>query len=96
MKLLLPIILAVLFVLFPVYGFAADTVIGDVMCNVTEWMHGTTGEGLATLAMIMLGILALFNKISWNVAIIHAVGGVLIVGASALVTSLGTGGTGCL
>ncbi len=98
----LPILIftAVFVLLLPSTGFATiastDTVIGDVMCNVSNWMHGSTGKGLATLGIVMLGILALFNKISWNLAIIHAVGGVLIVGASSLVTAMNAGGTGCI
>lgn len=90
------IVIAMLLVLFlPEASFAVDTAIGDMMCTVSGWMLGNTGKGLATLGMIMLGILALLGKISWGLVIIHAVGGVLIVGASSLVTALGTAGTGC-
>ncbi len=95
MRLLIVLMVATLLVLLPEASFAVDTEIGDMMCTVSGWMLGNTGKGIATLAMIMLGILALMGKISWNIAIIHAVGGVLIVGASSLVTALGTGGTGC-
>ncbi len=94
------LLLTTLFILLlPSSSFAlvvTDTVIGNMMCVVSDWMHGSTGEGIATLGIIMLGILALFNKISWNIAIIHAVGGAIIVAASSIVNSLNAGGTGCI
>ena len=97
----LPIfIFTTLFVLLlPSTGFAlvaTDTVIGDMMCAVSGWMDGNTGKGLGTLGMITIGVLAIFNKISWGMAIIHAVGGIMIIGASSLVTAMNAGGTGCL
>ena len=96
---LVPILTLTIFfvLLLPDVSFAANTTIGNMMCNVSGWMQGSTGRGIATLAMIMLGLLALFNKISWGLAIIHAVGGAIIVGASSIVTvMMNTPGiTGC-
>lgn len=84
------------FVLFPSVGFAAnDTPIGDMLCNVCGWATGNTGKGIATLSIVMLGILALMNKISWNMAILHIVGIGLLEGAATFVTAINAGGTGC-
>lgn len=81
---------------FPSVGFAANaTPIGNILCNVSGWATGNTGKGIATLSIVMLGILALFNKISWNMAILHIVGIALLEGAAAFVTAMDAGGTGC-
>jgi type IV secretory pathway VirB2 component (pilin) len=96
---LLTLYVAVIFLTLPDAAYAlpvaTDTVIGNMMCNVTGWMFGTTGKGIATLSVIMLGILALFNKISWGMGILHIVGIALIEGAAVVVNSLNAGGTGC-
>lgn len=98
LKLILGIVFSSLLVfLFPEISFAAavDTPIGGMLCNVSGWADGNTGRGIATLAVVMLGILALLNKISWNMAIIHIVGAALLTGASVFITALNVGGTGC-
>lgn len=98
MHLVVFIVFSSLFVfLSPEIGFAAavDTPIGGMLCNVSSWADGNTGRGIATLAVIMLGILALLNKISWNMAIIHIIGAALLTGASVFISALGVGGAGC-
>ena len=66
-----------------------------MLCTATGWVDGNAGHGIITLSVIIMGILALLNKISWNIALLHIVGTALIVGASAMVTALNAGGTGC-
>lgn len=83
--------------IFPESGFAGDdTAIGNMLCIVSSWANGNAGEGLATLAVIIIGILAINNKISWGIAIIHVVGVALLAGAGSIITALNVGGSGCV
>lgn len=94
---LLILSLIIVFLALPdaAYALPTDTIVGNMMCSVTEWMLGSTGRGIATLSIVMLGILSLLNKISWGMGILHIVGIGLIEGAAITVTSLNAGGTGC-
>lgn len=82
---------------FPEFALAAaaDTAVGDMLCQVSGWATGNTGRGIATLSVVIMGILALFNKITWNFAILHIAGIALLEGASAFVNALNAGGAGC-
>jgi type IV secretion system protein VirB2 len=75
-------------------GGGGDT-IGNVLCNVVEWFTGPVGQGIATLAIIVVGIGALMGKVSWGMAIIVGIGVAVIFGAPSIVSELGAGGTGC-
>ena len=92
------VMLSAVVAMMPDMAFAltsTDTVIGTMMCTVVGWFLGSAGQGLATLAIIVIGVGALMGKVSWGMAIIVGLGISLIFGASALVTSLGSTGTGC-
>ncbi len=80
---------------FATAATASDTVIGNMMCSVVGWFLGNTGKGLATIAIIVIGIGALMGKVSWGMAIIVGLGISLIFGASALVSSFGGDIEGC-
>jgi type IV secretion system protein VirB2 len=69
--------------------------IGNLLCNVVAWFTGRVGQGIATLAIIVIGIGALMGKVSWGMAIIVGIGVAVIFGAPAIVSELGTGGSGC-
>lgn len=73
------------------YGGAADdsSVIGDLLCNVAGWFTGSVGKGIATLAIIVIGIGALMGKVSWGMAIIVGLGVAVIFGAPTIVNELG-------
>jgi type IV secretion system protein VirB2 len=71
----------------------ADT-IGDLLCNVADWFTGPIGQGIATLAIITVGIGALMGKVSWGMAIIVGIGVAVIFGAPEIVGELGEG-SGC-
>lgn len=71
----------------------AEGVIGDVLCDVAGWFTGTIGQGIATLAVIIIGIGALMGKVSWGMAIIVGIGVAVIFGASTIVGELS--GSGC-
>ena len=72
---------------------SGDTVIAKAFCNVIAWFTGTTGKGIATLAIIVIGVGALMGKVSWGMAIIVGIGVALIFGAAALVNSIAGGQT---
>lgn len=61
----------------------------NVLCNVVNWFTGGIGAGIATLAIIVVGIGALMGKVSWGMAIIVGLGVGVIFGASTVVDALG-------
>ena len=69
--------------------------IGNVLCNVVEWFNGPIGQGIATLAIIVIGIGALMGKVSWGMAIIVGISVAVIFGAGQIVSELGANGSGC-
>lgn len=69
-------------------------VLGGLLCNVAAWFTGSVGQGIATLAIIVIGIGALMGKVSWGMAIIVGLGVAVIFGAPQIVQELG-GGDGC-
>ena len=69
-------------------------VLGGLLCGVAAWFTGSVGQGIATLAIIVIGIGALMGKVSWGMAIIVGLGVAVIFGAPQIVTELG-GGDGC-
>ena len=74
-----------------------DTALANVLCNVVGWFNGKIGAGIATLAIIVIGIGALMGKVSWGMAIIVGIGVGIIFGAPTIVTALSGGkdGGGC-
>lgn len=69
--------------------------IGDLLCRVAGWFTGRVGQGIATLAIIVIGIGALMGKVSWGMAIIVGIGVAVIFGAPIIVDELGGGAQGC-
>jgi type IV secretory pathway VirB2 component (pilin) len=54
--------------------YAGSGGLGDVLCNAAALVNGSLGRGLATTVIIMLGIGAMFGKVSWGLACIVGVG----------------------
>ncbi|PZP86280.1 MAG: hypothetical protein DI582_03475 [Azospirillum brasilense] len=73
-----------------------STILGDLLCGVADWFNGAVGKGIATLAIIVIGVGALMGKVSWGMAIIVGLGVAVIFGAPTIVDELAGGGTGCL
>jgi type IV secretory pathway VirB2 component (pilin) len=67
--------------------------IGSLLCTVADWFTGPVGSGIATLAILVIGIGALMGKVSWGMAIIVGIGVAVIFGADQIVRELG--GSGC-
>jgi type IV secretory pathway VirB2 component (pilin) len=61
-------------VLLPSPVWAIDTPMGYVLCQVVGFFYGNLGRGLATMAVIVVGIGATLGKVSWGLAITVAVG----------------------
>jgi type IV secretory pathway VirB2 component (pilin) len=74
--------------------FAADA-LGNALCKVAQLAMGKAGRGIATLAVIILGIGATLGKVSWGMAMIVTVGIAVIFNAETLATHVGAGGTAC-
>jgi len=64
------------------------TAITTVLCNVVTTLQGPVGKGIATIALVVLGIGLFIGKLSWPVALATAVGIGIIFGAPQLVTWL--------
>ena len=73
----------------------AGTPIANVLCTVGGWFTGPVGKGIATLAIIVIGVGALMGKVSWGMAIIVGVGVAVIFGAEQIVDQLGAGTYDC-
>ena len=69
-------------------------VMGDLLCGVAGWFTGSVGKGIATLAIIVIGIGALMGKVSWGMAIIVGLGVAIVFGAPTIVNELG-GNSNC-
>jgi type IV secretion system protein VirB2 len=98
MSLALCLFAAYTVMLAPVDANATQT-IGSLLCGVVSWFTGTIGQGIATLAIIIIGIGALMGKVSWGMAIIVGIGVALIFGAPTLVDEIASfnpeSGQGC-
>ena len=85
-----------MFIMLPDMAFAAnndykssgETVLSNLFCNVISWFTGATGKGIATIAIIVIGVGALMGKVSWGMAIIVGIGVALIFGAAGLVNNI--------
>ncbi len=75
-------------------GSTSGSTIGDLLCNVAYWFMGSIGQGIATLAVIVLGIGALMGKVSHGMVLVTLVGIAVIFGAPGIVEDL-TGQTAC-
>ena len=79
----------------PDYALAKNPV-NDALCHIAWALIGTTGKGMMTISVIIIGIGAAFQKISWNQAGILGVGIAMVFGSTALIANF-TGATtnGC-
>jgi type IV secretion system protein VirB2 len=75
------------------YGGSEPTALSNVLCNVVSWFTGSIGAGIATLAIIVIGIGALMGKVSWGMAIIVGIGVGVVFGAPTIVSALGATST---
>lgn len=91
MSLVMAFVAAYAVALLPMDVMAQDEpgALVNVLCNVVGWFTGSIGAGIATLAIIVIGIGALMGKVSWGMAIIVGLGVGVIFGAPTIVNALG-------
>ena len=68
-----------------------QTAMGNVLCKVVDMVYGNLGRGLATLAVIIIGVGATLGKVSWGLAITVGVGISVIFNAENIVDLLDAG-----
>ncbi len=78
---------AVLFLLMQT-AYATATPMGDVLCSIVGMVYGNLGRGLATLAVVIIGVGATLGKTSWGLAMTVAVGIAVIFNAEYVVDLL--------
>ena len=96
MSLVMALVATYAVMLLPMDAMAGEPdALKDVLCNVVGWFTGSIGAGIATLAIIVIGIGALMGKVSWGMAIIVGLGVGVIFGAPTIVEALGGNGASC-
>ena len=72
---------------------------GSVLCYVVSLVYGNLGRGLATLAVVIIGIGATLGKVSWGLAITVGIGIAVVFNANliadAFINASGAGAIGC-
>ncbi len=77
-------------------ALATSTPMGTVLCTIVDFIYGNLGRGLATLAIIVVGVGATLGKVSWGLAMTVAVGISVIFNAKWIANNMGLGaGGGC-
>lgn len=70
------------------YAITGYTPVGIVLCNVVTMIWSDIGRGIATIAVMVMGIMAAIGKASWGQALLLAIGISLVFGAPAIVPQL--------
>lgn len=60
-----------------------------VLCAFAGYAQGNLGKGIATLAVITIGISAAFGRASWTQVVLVSVGISVAVGAATLLSTVG-------
>jgi type IV secretory pathway VirB2 component (pilin) len=70
--------------------------VGNAICQVPiAVITGNVGRGIATIGIIVLGVMATLGRITWTQAVVVGVGISVIFGAAAVVRMLATQGVDC-
>lgn len=77
------------------FDASAGTTMSQVLCNGYNWVTSNAGKGVATLAVLTLGFMALLGRINWGLAIMACVGIAIIFSAPTIVNAVSSDGTGC-
>ncbi len=72
---------ALVAIVLPEMSYAIDGQLKNALCAVVNASHGSVAKGLATLAVVFVGIGAFFGKANWGLVIITAVGIGMLFGA---------------
>lgn len=74
-------------------AFAADSGsifggIDSLLTTINTALSGTTGRGIATVALIVIGIACLSGRMSWLTGLVWCIGLAIVVGAGQIVNSI--------
>lgn len=72
----------------PAFALSGFTPVGIVLCNVVTMIWSDIGRGIATIAVMIMGIMAALGKATWGQALLLAVGISLTFGAPIIVPQL--------
>ena len=82
------ILLVIIIAFLPDIAVASNPA-GTTLCTVVGWFSGKVGAGLATLSILIIGIMALMGQISWTKCLLAEIDVVLIFGAGWFVEEFG-------
>ncbi len=75
-------------------GGGVTSLIDQTANTILGWMNGTLSRSLAVIAIMVLGIMAMFGKLAWETAIKVVIGVVLVFGAASIVNLIATNNSG--
>ncbi|MDE3015516.1 MAG: TrbC/VirB2 family protein [Pseudomonadota bacterium] len=61
---------------------------GNILCYILAIIYGNLGRAIATIGVIMIGLGALFGKVTWGMAIIVTIGISVVFASSVLVSDV--------
>lgn len=73
----------------------SNDAISTTICKIVNQLTGPVGRGIATVAVVFVGIGLFLGKMSWGLAIAVGIGIGAIFGAAQIVSLLGDGTTAC-
>ena len=86
--------LSALVLMLPEASFANNDPITNTVCKIVNQLTGLVGRGIATVAVVFVGIGLFLGKMSWGLAIAVGIGIGAIFGAAQIVSLLDEGNTG--
>ena len=86
------ILLLLLLVLVPYYGFATTNFqeVGNLACAIAKTVSGNVAKAIATIGIVFLGARAFVGKLDWATVLIVALGIFIVFGFKPLIETIGT------
>jgi type IV secretory pathway VirB2 component (pilin) len=88
------ILLLLLLVLVPYYGFATTATnfqeVGNLACAIAKTVSGNIAKAIATIGIVFLGARAFVGKLDWPTVLIVALGIFIVFGFEPLIKTIGT------
>lgn len=85
----------ILYYALPSEALASSNAVEKTFCNIIVWFSGESASGLETLSIIMVGLLALQNRVSIGLFILHVLAIGLLHGAGSVVWVIGSNTSSC-
>jgi len=67
---------------------AVNSPMGFILCDIVSYVYGNLGRGLATLAIVIIGVGATLGKVSWGLAMTIGIGIAIIFNAGTIMSDL--------